>query len=228
MLMNMLNSHPSIHCNSDLLTREVRERGEEWAYAEGFRLPPKYPERSPLPQGKRPERVGFLIKMKQDLHQTIRKRSGLKVLLLHRTNRQATLISRNVTHRLHPYVETDTDACLDEAILNRAKLPALRIESGEAEAFFEEWSAKTDEVICCLEGTDWLEVYYDDLCRDAQAAMRPVYEHLGVRFHRVRSTPGWGAAKLDPRPLCEAIENYEELKAYFAGTRWEKFFAEQP
>ena len=166
--------------------------------------------------------------MKQDLHQTIRKRSGLKILLLHRTNRLATLLSRNVTHRLHPYVETDTDACLDEAIRSRAELPALHIESGEAEAFFEEWSAKTYEVICCLEGTDGLQVFYEDLCRDAQAAMRPVYEHLGVPFYPVQSTPGWGAKKLDPRPFCEAIENYEELKAYFAGTRWEGFFAEQP
>ncbi|HUW81209.1 MAG TPA: hypothetical protein VMZ31_00265 [Phycisphaerae bacterium] len=228
MLMNMLSSHPSIHCNSDLLTKDVRERGEEWAYAEGFRLPPKYPERSPLPQGKRPERVGFLIKMKQDLHQTIRKRSGLKVLLLHRRNRLATLLSRNVSHRLGPYVEIDMGACLDEAIRSRGELPALHIDSGEAEAFFEEWSAKTDEVICCLAGTDWLHVFYEDLCRDPQTGMRPVYEHLGVPFHLVQSTPGWGAKKLDPRRLCEAIENYEELKAYFAGTRWEGFFADQP
>jgi len=223
MLMNMLNSHPSIHCNSDLLTKDIEERGEEWAYAEGFRLPPKYPERSPLPQGKRPELVGFLIKMKQDLHQTIRRRSSLKILLLHRRNHLATLLSRNVTHRLGPYF--DTDACPNEAIRSRGELPALRIESGEAEAFFEEWSAKTDEVLCCLEGTDWLEVFYEDLCRDLQAAMRPVYEHLGVPFYPVQSTPGWGAKKLDPRPLCEAIENYEELTAYFAGTRWEGYFA---
>ena len=63
-LMNLLNSHPLVHCNSDLATADVEKHGEDWAYEEGLRLPPRYPGRAPLPAGKRPEVVGFLIKIK--------------------------------------------------------------------------------------------------------------------------------------------------------------------
>jgi hypothetical protein len=224
MLMNLLNSHPAIHCNSDILTRDVREHGEEWTYRQGFRLPPKYPTRSPLPPGKVPTWIGFQLKMKQDLHRTIRRRRDLKIVLLQRRNRLASLLSRNVTHRLGSYESPERGISLEDAPLRRAEMPPFRIEVREARAFFEEWSAKTDEVLRCLEGTDWVEVFYEELCQDAAEAMRPVYEHLGVPFHPVSHTAGWGAVKLDLRPLSQAIENYEELRTHFLGTPWQEFF----
>ncbi|MFC1574686.1 sulfotransferase [Gemmatimonadota bacterium] len=227
MMMNMLSSHPSVHCNSDLLTKEVRAHGAEWAFAEGFRLPPRYPERSPLPKTKQPESVGFLIKIKQDLHQQIHELKDLKVILLHRKNRLATLLSKKVSYQLGTYADPKRRVSLEEAALRRAKMPPLRIETEEAESFFEEWSAKTEEVIRCLEGTDWLQVIYEEVRRDPEKTMRVVYRHLGVPFHPIQSRPGWGAEKLDPRPIREAIENYEELKEKFLGSRWEEFFIEE-
>jgi len=226
MLMNLLNSHPAIHCNSDILTRDVQEHGEEWTYQQGFRLPPKYPTRSPLPPGKEPKWIGFQIKMKQDLHRTIRKRKWLKIVFLQRRNRLASLLSRNVTHRLGSYEDPERGISLEEAPLRRAEMPPLRIGIHEAQAFFEEWSAKTCEVLHCLEETDWMQVFYKDLCQNAEETMRLVYEHLGVPFHPVSHTPGWGAVKLDPRSLSQAIENYGELKSHFMGTPWQGFFVE--
>ena len=41
MLLNMLNSHPAVHCNSDLMTNDVRAHGADWAFSEGLRIPPK-------------------------------------------------------------------------------------------------------------------------------------------------------------------------------------------
>ncbi len=226
MLMNLLNAHPDIHCNSDILTRDVLAHGEEWTFQEGFRFPPKYPERSPVPPGKKPQWIGFQIKMKQDLHRTIRKRKGLNIVLLQRKNRLATLLSRNVSHRLGGYADPARGISLEDAPLRRAEMPPLRIGIHEAQRFFEEWSAKTDEVLHCLEGTDWVNVFYENLCQDAEKAMRPVYEHLAVPFHPVGFTAGWGAVKLDSRPLPQAIENYEELKSHFIGTPWQDFFVE--
>ena len=74
--------------------------------------------------------------------------------------------------------------------------------------------------------TDWMQVFYKDLCQNAEETMRLVYEHLCVPFHPVSYTPGWGAVKLDPRSLSQAIENYGELKSHFMGTPWQEFFVE--
>ncbi len=227
MLMNLLNSHPDIHCNSDILTKDVQEHCEEWTYQQGFRFPPKYPSRSPVPLGKTPKWIGFQIKMKQNLHRTIRKRKGLKIVLLRRRNRLATLLSRNVSHRLGGYADPEKGISLDDAPIRRAEMPSLRIGIHETQSFFEEWSAKTDEVLHYLEGTDWMRVFYEDLCQDAEESMRPVYRHLGAPFHPVSHTEGWGAVKLDSRPLSQAIENYGELRTYFMDTPWRDFFVKE-
>jgi hypothetical protein len=226
MLMNLLNSHPLVHCNSDFATADIQRYGEEWAYEQGFTLPPVYSDRAPLPPNKHPELVGFLIKFHQDLHPTIYKRQGVKIVLLRRQNQLATLLSRNVSHLLGPYDSPHLGVPLRDARNRRVTLPPIRIEPKAAQAFFEEWDAKAAEVVRCLEGTDRRPVLYEELCWDTQGTMRGVFEHLGVPFQQVRATPGWGAEKLDPRPLAEAIANYEELKAYFVGTRWDVFFRE--
>jgi hypothetical protein len=49
---------------------------------------------------------------------------------------------------------------------------ASTLNLAEAEQFFEVWTAKTEEVLQCLAGTAWREVLYEELCRDAEAAMR--------------------------------------------------------
>lgn len=224
MLMNMLNSHPAVHCNSDLMTEDVRAHGAEWAFAEGLRLPPKYPERSPLPPGKAPEIVGFLVKMKQDLHRHFREHSELKFILLQRRNRLATLLSYIVSGKLGTYPDPKDGISLRQAAARREKLKPQRISPGEAEAFFEKWAAMTEEVERCLEGADWLRVAYEDLMSEPERTMRAVYGHLEVPWHDIGFGPGWGGLKLDPRPLDEAIRNYRELKEYFSGTPWESFF----
>lgn len=217
LLMNLLTSHPAIHVNEGLLTRDVETNGAAWTFEQGFHAPP----------GKSPELVGFTIFMKQNLHRMLRQRPGLKILLLHRRNRLATLLSRNVSHRLGGYEAPDRGIhTIDEAVARRRALSPLHISVEEAEAFFEEWTAKTEEVHQCLEGTDWLRVIYEDLRSDPDTVMRGVYQHLGLPFHPVRPMPGAGSVKLDPRPLNEAIENFLALKVHFAGTRWATFFDE--
>jgi hypothetical protein len=85
LLMNLLSSHPAIHVNEGMLTKDVETYGEEWTYQQGFRMP----------AGRTPELIGFPIYIHQHLHRTIRQRRGRKILFLHRKNRLATLLSRN-------------------------------------------------------------------------------------------------------------------------------------
>ena len=153
MLMNLLNSHSAIHCNSDLMTADIESHGEDWAWRQGLRLP----------EGVEAERVGFLLKIKQNLHAGLRQQQGLKILFLQRRNRLATLLSKHVGSQLGLYEDPKKGISLDEARARRAAMPPQRIPFKEAKRFFEEWASRTDEVLGCLEGTDWMGVFYEDL-----------------------------------------------------------------
>lgn len=218
LLMNRLNSHPLIHCHGDYLTADIRCHGAGWAFEQGFAPPPHR-----VVAG-----VGFLAKMHQGLHSLFGQHPGLKVLFLRRRNRLATLLSRNVSHQLGCYVAPDRGIdSVQESVRRRAALAPLVLPVAEAAEFFQEWETKDSEVLRCLEGTDWLPVFYEDLCRDTPAAMQAVYDHLETPWHPVQPTPGPGSVKEDPRPLRQALANYAELQQAFAATPWASFFEEE-
>ena len=224
MLMNLLNSHPLVRCNGDLMTSEVKKYGEDWAFETGFSRRSLFHNEVSGSADKRPEVLGFPVKIKQNLHQTIRQRQGLKILYLQRKNRLAVLLSREFGNILRQYPGNGENM---EAFSDRHSThPAINIAPDLASSFFEEWSAKTEEVLESLEGTDWTGVFYEELCAEAKDKMRPVFEHLGVPFHEPQLAEGWGSTKLNKRRLSESIENYFELKRYFNGTQWAEFFTE--
>src|SRR5437016_13148815 len=74
MLLNLLNSHPQILCNSDIATADIVKNGESWTFRTGFSVPPTNPERVYFPEAKRPDMVGFLLKTKGNLHQNLARR----------------------------------------------------------------------------------------------------------------------------------------------------------
>jgi hypothetical protein len=225
MLMNLLNSHPLVRCNGDLMTPDVEKFGEEWAYETGFRHHSTFRDEVPVSEGKCPEIVGFPIKIKQNLHQTIRKRPGLKIILLERRNRLAVLLSRELGNVLRLY--PDNGERMAEFSKRHSSHPPINIDPSLATAFFEEQSAKTEEVLKGLEGTDWAGVLYKDLCAETNATMRTVFAHLGVAYQKPRLSAGWGSTKLNKRNLAESIANYSELKRYFAATKWADYFTEE-
>jgi LPS sulfotransferase NodH len=67
-----------------------------------------------------------------------------------------------------------------------------------------------------------LDVNYERLCQDPDGQGRRIQQFLGVDPRPLRAST-YKQARL---PLATAITNYPELKARFAGTRWESFFDE--
>jgi LPS sulfotransferase NodH len=67
-----------------------------------------------------------------------------------------------------------------------------------------------------------LALRYEDLCRDFDRIAADAQAFLGVPA--VPLAPA--VAKLDRRPLAQAIANYADLKHHFAATRWASFFDE--
>lgn len=67
-----------------------------------------------------------------------------------------------------------------------------------------------------------LEVSYEALASDFDGQVRTVQDFLGVTHESVRPE----TRKQEKRPLASAIQNYNELKARFAGSEWEPLFEE--
>ncbi|MBV7336778.1 hypothetical protein KFU94_52820 [Chloroflexi bacterium TSY] len=167
--MNLLNSHPLVQCNGDLMTRDVKKYGEEWAYNTGFTHNSMFRNEVSNSEYKRPEVIGFPIKVKMNLHQTIGKRRGLKIIFLQRRNRLAVLLSSELGKILRPYPD-DSEDMVDFAS-RHSSYPPIHIAPDLALTFFEESSAKIEEVLKSLEDTDWIGLFYEELCARRDATM---------------------------------------------------------
>ena len=199
-LRYLLNSHKDIHCNSDFSTGDVDNKGIDWAYEEGFKT-----DNTDI------KTIGFLAKLKQNLHYDIARYTDVKVIFLLRRNRIATLLSKMIVSSLGCYDETGLS--LTEAIRKRSELSPVRISIKDVEEFITIWENKEAEVLLFLEDhSDWSTIYYEDLSAEI------VYDRLGVSQDNskiVKQKQDRGSEKLDPRPIEEAVENYQELVEYF-------------
>jgi hypothetical protein len=67
-----------------------------------------------------------------------------------------------------------------------------------------------------------LTLDYDVLVRQMDLHLEMLQEHLGLEQRRI-------APDIHKQRTCtlqESIANYEELRARFRGTKWQRFFAE--
>ncbi len=202
-LRYLLNAHKDIHCNSDFSSGDINKKGFDWAYEEGFKT-----HKTDV------KLIGFLAKFQQNLHYDIAKYPDIKVILLLRRDRLATLLSKMISSAFGCYEETGLS--LTEAKRKRSELFPVKISIEEAEEFITIWEDKEAEVFAFLEEhPDWNTIYYEDLSNEI---MILIYDWLGVPWDSskiVKQKSGRGFEKLDPRPIEEAIENYQELTEYF-------------
>lgn len=67
-------------------------------------------------------------------------------------------------------------------------------------------------------GERWLHlVYEDDIEQSPKVAYEKVCEFLGVKAIEVE----YRLQRLNPQPLSEIIENFDEVREYLSGTRYE-------
>jgi hypothetical protein len=224
MLMNLLNSHPLILCHGDLMTADVERFGEDWAFETGFTPHSSFRDEVRVSEEKRPEVVGFPIKIKANLHQSLRKRQGLKIVFLERKNRLAVLLSRELGNVLRLY--PDNGEVMAEFSERHSSHPPIHIDPNHALAFFEEGDAAIKDAMRSLDGTDWVRVTYEDICAETTATMRAIHAHLGVPFQPPCGIEGWGSTKLNKRTLSQSIANFAELERDFGATRWASYFTE--
>jgi len=220
--MNLLNSHPDIHCNSDSQTSDVLFNGEDWAYKCGFKTDEEC------------KATGFLLKIKTNLHKTISKRDGLKIIYLVRRNKLDILLSKKMARLYGCYEKDSNGITLDNAAKARSETDPINISMIEFENFDNKWTGKHKEVRRSLNGTDYITVFYNSLAGDAsnltdyreerQIELNRIGKFLGVSEFTAKLSEGRGFEKLDRRPIDEAIENYYELKSHYKVGSRKKYF----
>jgi LPS sulfotransferase NodH len=218
MLMNLLNSHPDIHCNSDSQTIDIQKNGKQWAYDAGFKSDSKV--------------RGFLLKIKTNLHKEITANENIKIIYLKRENFLHILLSKKMAKLFGCYEKVDVGISLKNARISRKKAQSIVIDAEEAKKFFIFWKKRHKDVKDYIDtaGLEYMEIKYCDLCNDTDKAMKKIYNFLSIDSAPLHFTPGRGSEKLDPRPSGMAINNYYDLKEYFIKDNiltesiWYKFF----
>jgi len=111
----------------------------------------------------------------------------------------------------------DPAACAD------ADDKKIRLEVKEIERAFQK--VRTWEHLCDQYFLDhpMISIDYENLTQNAMVTFRYVCDFLGVSDVR----PSANLVKQNPEPLSELVENYDELKAAFALTRWSYLFNRQ-
>jgi hypothetical protein len=218
MLMNLLNSHPDIHCNSDSQTVDVKKNGKEWTYEAGFDSDAKV--------------KGFLLKIKTDLYKQLMPNDNIKIIYLKRENFLHILLSKKMAKLFGCYEKESLGVFLDNARIVRENADPINIGKEEAERFFDTWDKKHKAVknYMDISNLEYLEVKYYDLCGNIYETMKKIYKFLEVENVKPSFAMGRGSEKLDLRNTSYAISNYCELREYFIEdnilnqTKWVHFF----
>jgi LPS sulfotransferase NodH len=98
--------------------------------------------------------------------------------------------------------------------------PAIALDADELRQAFQQTRAFEAQARRRFAAKAMLEVRYRELTADAEAAYRRITDFLGIPYIQ----PKIRLQKQARRPLCEAIANYAQLQAAFAGTEWSRFF----
>lgn len=104
----------------------------------------------------------------------------------------------------------------------REECPKVMLSYEECLDVFQKtrhWEQTTDAM---FDPAKKIEVAYEDLSADYMGEMARIQRFLGVDDEAVQPSH----FKQNTQPLSDAIENYIDLKARFAGTPWQVFFEE--
>ena len=248
LLAELLDSHPDVRCFGELFNNEpvidYRVHGYDGRNASDIALRARDPaaliaQRVFVSVAGAVEAIGFKFHYGHPFFyggvvEALSADSNLKIVHLRRTNLLRQYVSQVIAEQTGAWMQRHSNprSSLKRAwhTLRRRNVPQqvehreLELQPEETERYF--WQQ-------ILSGTRYteevfvrhalIEMTYEDLERDRAAAMRPIWDFLGV--------PPFGDAssnlvKQNPRPLRQAIANYDELKGHFAESRFASFFTE--
>lgn len=215
-MVSMLSDHPEINMVYERFS--VMKIGGETAAAQLAWAQDFY---SPAIVG-RDKAIGFKTKLKDvlDLDGFTQLLCDKQVHIIHmqRQNVVKAVVSKINAKRLHDktgnwnlYKDSD-------------RLPPALIDLNEFEELIQEREALDQELNEYVAQLDLpkINICYEDMLQDRDAVLKQVFQFLNVKWFAVKSK----TKKNTSDDLRDVIENYDELRAYCEGTRYEEMFDE--
>ena len=218
MLGRMLDHHPQLRCFSEIFsTKEVHlgphgiapgaplNTAERLDYFAAQAFPRRWGFRAHTYHGMPAYDAELFTDFWSELRPTVR------VIHLLRTN----LFHRYVSHRVARLTDQWFVRTGEEASIRRVTLRLSPREVAESCEEMQAWQA-----VGRARFPEALTVLYEDLQHDTARSIRTILRYLEVD----------DAVALQPatvkfsRSIRETVENYDELKSHFQGSRWEQFF----
>jgi len=234
LLLGLLNSDPAVVAYSEVLS----PRGPFWgnhAYAprgDSARLERLRTEDAPAfleeavfrPHPTRVRAVGFklfypqlVVKPVPGLARALAEMPDLAVLHLRRRNLLEVLVSTRVARQTGQMASTS--AARSHDALRRAGPVVLTPD--ECASYFREVEEFAEASVRLFDRADVLDLEYERLAADPQGETTRARSFLGLPPSRSDNP----LVKQRTRPLDEVVENLDELRTHFVGTRWETFFS---
>lgn len=134
----------------------------------------------------------------------------LRVIHLERRNLLASVLSGAIA------AETNQYSTKSQSLEQKSETRSLSYEA--CLGFFEQTLKWRDEYSAYFPRT--LSVYYEDMVDNCELQMQEIQDFLGVSRRPLTSS----LRRQSKAPMSQTIRNFDELKARFAGTRYESFF----
>lgn len=166
--------------------------------------------------------LGFKVKYKDIVEPEetakVLRDCGAKVIRLTRMNRIKLVVSLMNGRRLHD--ETGDWNRYD----GKGQAPPLLAPLDEFDANLRKVDRREEALIQYVSdlSLDTLELFYEDILQDSDDVFRRVCSFLGVPFRELTSN----TRKNTTDNLEDALVNFEELRAHYAGTPYEAMFGE--
>jgi hypothetical protein len=245
LLRTLLESHPGIVCQTEVfnsdnpnlpypLSTSVDEILGNWVFRDfpetvecaGFVLQAYHPGGLQAFPGIRANphwaEVWTRLEQMTDLKVVhLRRRNGLRRHLSHVLARQTGAWHDWDPERVHGI--THIEKPMDQPGPAEAR-PKVRLEAARLKIDFEEVDRLHEHVADRFGGGRYFSLVYEELAAEPQRWGAGLLGFLGVAPRELEPA----VRKIENRPLAASIENFEELKREFSGTRWQNYFAEDP
>ncbi|WP_051086545.1 sulfotransferase domain-containing protein [Methylobacterium sp. WSM2598] len=140
---------------------------------------------------------------------------GLKVILMVRVNVLESLRSLVQARQSGRWLKFSSDG-------GGALPPRVRLSTADCEAYFRLSDCFNARVVHSFGSGAVMVVRYEDVTRDRNACVNSVWSFLGVRPHQPSGLTD--LQRQEMRPLIETVQNFDELRRYFSGGPYQKFF----
>jgi len=96
----------------------------------------------------------------------------------------------------------------------------ITIDPNQCFAEFRRREHYIEKIRKCVKRHDVFEVNYEALAVDPDHHLKEAQEFLGVDIRNLKV----GTVKQEIRPISEVVDNYDELRQHFLGTKWQFLF----